>query len=92
MKPRLVPGITATLNSAEFAPLLKEADVAAIFRVDRRTIKRWCQLGYLPPAVKIGGSNRWTIAAITNVIASSSSPQPGVLEPHQSNEGESHET
>jgi predicted DNA-binding transcriptional regulator AlpA len=55
--------------SAQLGPLLKVGDLAQLFRVDKRTIKRWCKQGQLPPPLKIGGSNRWRMLDIEEVIA-----------------------
>jgi predicted DNA-binding transcriptional regulator AlpA len=53
----------------QLGPLLKVGDLAQLFRVDKRTIKRWCKQGQLPPPLKIGGSNRWRMQDIKEVIA-----------------------
>ncbi len=48
---------------------LTAKDLAAIFRVNRRTITRWSAQGVLPPGYKISrGSLRWKLAEIQQMI------------------------
>lgn len=51
-----------------FVPLLKICDLEALFRVDKRTIKRWCKRGQLPQPVRIGGTNRWRLQDIEEAL------------------------
>jgi predicted DNA-binding transcriptional regulator AlpA len=54
--------------------LLKVGDVARLSNASTRTICRWRDMGYLPPAIKIGGSIRWTRASILDWIANGCKP------------------
>jgi predicted DNA-binding transcriptional regulator AlpA len=52
----------------ELAPLLKIEDLEQIFRVDRKTISRWCKKGQIPAPLKLGGSRRWQAEDIARVL------------------------
>lgn len=54
--------------------LLKVGDVARLLNVSTRTAWRLRDMGDLPPAVKVGGSIRWTRASITDWIANGCKP------------------
>jgi predicted DNA-binding transcriptional regulator AlpA len=49
-------------------PTLKIADVERIMRIDRRTIFRLCQLGQFPLPIRIGGSRRWRVQDIEQLL------------------------
>jgi predicted DNA-binding transcriptional regulator AlpA len=49
-------------------PLLKVGDLERVLRVDRRTVARLVKLGQLPRPIKVGGSNRWRLQDIKEVI------------------------
>lgn len=45
-------------------PLLTAGEVAALFDVHAKTIRRWVEEGKFPPPSKIGGQERWTNLAV----------------------------
>ena len=55
-------------ESRSLLSLLTVADMEDLFRVDRRTISRWCKKSYLPAPFKVGGSKRWRRGDITQAI------------------------
>lgn len=50
-------------------PTLKIADVERIMRIDRRTIFRLLQLGQFPQPIRIGGSRRWRVEDIEQLLS-----------------------
>ena len=60
-----VPDDTAR---AHLQPLLTVEDLERILRVDRRTIARLCKKGQLPPPLKLGGSNRWRVRDMEQIL------------------------
>lgn len=55
---------------AALGPLVTTRELAQLFRVDARTIKRWIKRNHLPSPVKIGGSNRWRLEDIRKTLES----------------------
>ncbi len=53
---------------AELLPLLTVEDLERLFRVDRRTLRRWWKQGELPEPMKLGGSNRWRLRDIQHLL------------------------
>ena len=60
-----VPDVAAR---AHLEPLLTVDDLERILRVDRRTIARLCKKGELPPPLKLGGSNRWRVRDMEQIL------------------------
>jgi len=56
--------------------LLTEAEVAAIFRVTPRTIRRWARDGWLNP-LRIAGTTRYRAAELRDLTGSNDETQPG---------------
>jgi predicted DNA-binding transcriptional regulator AlpA len=48
--------------------LLTNEDLEGLLKVDRRTIRRLCLKGELPPPLKLGGQNRWRVEEINEAI------------------------
>jgi predicted DNA-binding transcriptional regulator AlpA len=48
--------------------LLTNEDLEGLLKVDRRTIRRLCLKGELPPPLKLGGQNRWRAEDINKAI------------------------
>ena len=53
---------------AHLEPLLTVEDLERMLRVDRRTIARLCKKGQLPPPLKLGGSNRWRVRDMEQIL------------------------
>lgn len=51
--------------------LLTPGEVAAIFRVDAKTVTRWAAAGYLVPIRTLGGHRRYEGAQVQQLIESS---------------------
>jgi excisionase family DNA binding protein len=51
------------------APLLRPAEVARLFRVDRKTVVRWAASGRLPSLRTPGGHFRFDAATIYALLA-----------------------
>jgi excisionase family DNA binding protein len=58
----------------EMPVLLTAAEVAALFRVDRSTITRWREAGFLPAVVTPGGTYRYREADIRALLKSDPEP------------------
>jgi excisionase family DNA binding protein len=48
--------------------LLTPAEVAAIFRVDPKTVTRWAKLGKLTPIRTLGGHRRYRQSEVLNLL------------------------
>lgn len=46
-------------NTTPIEPLLTAADIAVITKVSVRTVRRWHELGEIPPGLRIGAQVRW---------------------------------
>lgn len=55
-------------------------DVCEIFKCSQSTVWRWVANGTFPQPIKIGGTSRWTQAALTGVIVAA---QKGQTTPRQ---------
>ena len=64
------------MRRAEVDPLLTPAEVAAMFRVDAKTVTRWAVAGKLTSIRTIGGHRRYREAEIRALLAGSLSPAP----------------
>ena len=51
---------------------MTEAEVAAIFRVTPRTVRRWATQGYLTP-VRVGGITRYRAAQVAGLASGKAS-------------------
>lgn len=63
--------MAATLSLIDRRCLLTEQEVASIFRVSARTVRRWGLNGWLDP-VRIGGTTRYREADIERFLAGGS--------------------
>lgn len=59
---------------------LLAAEVAGMFRVDRRTVTRWAQAGQLPSVQTPGGQYRYERAEIERILAEGFEPSQTVEE------------
>lgn len=55
----------------EYETLLTPSEVAAIFRVDPKTVCRWAKTGKLPSVRTIGGHRRYPERAVREMLAAS---------------------
>ena len=56
---RIVDAVREALGNGAMPELLTREEVAALLRVDARTLRRLELEGEVPPAITIGGSKRW---------------------------------
>jgi len=63
---------TASSQIDRTGPLLTECEVAGVFRVSGRTVRRWAASGILP-AIQIGGVRRYSADRIAALIDPSTS-------------------
>jgi DNA-binding transcriptional MerR regulator len=59
--------VTASSHTARRSPLLRESEVAALFEVNARTVRRWAKRGHLH-LMTIGGLTRYRRAEIERLI------------------------
>ncbi|MHB1066349.1 MAG: BldC family transcriptional regulator [Candidatus Nanopelagicales bacterium] len=59
-------------NSAEPEHLLTPAEVAALFRVDPKTVTRWAKAGKLSSIRTLGGHRRYRAAEVQALLQSQS--------------------
>ena len=60
--------------SGDYDPLLTPGEVAALFRVDPKTVTRWAQDGRLSSVRTLGGHRRFRAAEVHALLAQSASP------------------
>jgi excisionase family DNA binding protein len=48
--------------------LMTPAEVAALFRVDPKTVTRWANAGKLSPMKTLGGHRRYSTSEIRNLV------------------------
>lgn len=58
--------------------LLTVKDLARVFQISARTIRRWQRAGHLPPPLRIGGSLRWPAADLHAWLARQRSGDPPI--------------
>lgn len=57
-------------NSSEHEILLTPAEVAALFRVDPKTVSRWAKAGKLTAIRTLGGHRRYRQSEVANLLKS----------------------
>jgi len=62
---------------AESDTLLTPAEVAALFRVNPRTVGSWARTGKIPSMRTLGGHRRYPAAAIRRVLEQQLLPEVG---------------
>ncbi len=62
-------------NSVEPEQLLTPAEVAALFRVDPKTVTRWAKAGKLSSVRTLGGHRRYRAAEVRALLVASSPPR-----------------
>jgi len=58
-------------------PLLTPAEVAAMFRVDPKTVTRWAKAGKLTSIRTLGGHRRYRETEVRELLAGLPQPNPG---------------
>ncbi|HAM21852.1 MAG TPA: hypothetical protein DCQ04_06180 [Actinobacteria bacterium] len=67
--------MTAEVNDSE--PLLTPAEVAAMFRVDPKTVTRWAKAGKLSSVRTLGGHRRYLASEVRALLdGSPAKPEP----------------
>jgi excisionase family DNA binding protein len=56
-------------------PLLTPAEVAAVFRVDPKTVTRWAVAGKLTAVRTLGGHRRYRASEVQDLLRNSTQPQ-----------------
>ncbi len=64
---------TRSPDAAE--PLLTPAEVAALFRVDPKTVTRWAKSGKLTSIRTLGGHRRYRVAEVRSLLAGIPAPR-----------------
>ncbi len=62
-----MPGIEPTLPS-ETEPLLVPSEVAALFRVDPKTVTRWARTGKIDSIKTVGGHRRYRESVVRALL------------------------
>jgi excisionase family DNA binding protein len=60
----------------ESEPLLTPAEVAAMFRVDPKTVTRWAKAGKLSSIRTLGGHRRYRESEVRELLSGVSNQQP----------------
>ena len=58
----------ATLRATDAEPLLTPAEVAAMFRVDPKTVTRWAKAGKLSSIRTLGGHRRYRETEVRQLL------------------------
>jgi excisionase family DNA binding protein len=58
-----------TTRSTDAEPLLTPAEVAALFRVDPKTVTRWAKAGKLTSIRTLGGHRRYRESEVRELLA-----------------------
>jgi excisionase family DNA binding protein len=66
VKPQI--GTTLSSHNAEAENLLKPAEVAALFRVDPKTVTRWAKAGKIGSIRTLGGHRRFRASEIRKFL------------------------
>ena len=67
-----------TSRPAEVDALLTPAEVAALFRVDPKTVTRWAQMGKLSSVRTLSGHRRYRAAEIQDLLLGNSPASLGI--------------
>lgn len=64
--------------------LLTPSEVAALFRVDPKTVTRWAKAGKLQSIRTLGGHRRYLASEVHALLEAQSPPKPsGIIPPQQ---------
>lgn len=67
----------ASRNAPDAEPLLTPAEVAAMFRVDPKTVTRWAKAGKLSSIRTLGGHRRYRESEVRALLAGHPTPAEG---------------
>lgn len=67
--------VIITSPEEDAGPLLTPAEVAAVFRVDPKTVTRWAKAGRLASIRTLGGHRRYSEAEVRALMAASRTPR-----------------
>lgn len=70
-----------TIDPSDSEPLLTPSEVAAMFRVDPKTVTRWAKAGKLSSVRTLGGHRRYLASEVRALLEGASGPKPGPVEP-----------
>lgn len=70
-----------SVRPPEPEPLLTPAEVAAIFRVDPKTVTRWAQAGKLSSIRTLGGHRRYRAAEVQALLGDLATGGPRSADP-----------
>lgn len=62
------------MSAPEIEPLLTPGEVAALFRVDPKTVTRWAKAGQLTSVRTLGGHRRYPEAEVRALLAGAPRP------------------
>jgi excisionase family DNA binding protein len=63
-----------TSRAVDIDPLLTPAEVAALFRVDPKTVTRWARTGKLTALRTLGGHRRYRESEVRDLLGRTDSP------------------
>jgi excisionase family DNA binding protein len=69
--------VMAVRQQQEVEPLLTPAEVAALFRVDPKTVTRWANSGKLTSIRTLGGHRRYLESEVRALLESIPAPRSG---------------
>ena len=74
----MTPPIPTQMTSRPAAPhaLLTPGEVAAMFRVDPKTVTRWAKAGKLSAVRTLGGHRRFSEAEVRSLLTGVPQPRP----------------
>ena len=75
-----MPGGTVSTEEAESQILMTPAEVAAMFRVDPKTVTRWARAGKLTSIRTLGGHRRYRALEV-QALLDGALPGPGAGDP-----------
>ncbi len=61
--------MAANVRSTDAEPLLTPAEVAAMFRVDPKTVTRWAKAGKLSSIRTLGGHRRYRESEVRDLLS-----------------------
>ena len=64
----MTEGDSMAVNDTETEPLLTPAEVAAMFRVDPKTVTRWAKAGKLSSIRTLGGHRRYRESEVKGLL------------------------
>ncbi len=68
-RPACLGGPSVSMRPSDAEPLLTPSEVAALFRVDPKTVTRWAKAGKLTSIRTLGGHRRYREAEVRALLA-----------------------